>query len=341
MRATAQIGLWVCILSTLDTNHAGAQDTDSHVTQGDGWTYTRVGNQSDVKTKTQFGLMLEGGGTDVDAAYQWMCKKANGGDFLVIRSSASTAYNPYIYKLCPGINSVSTLNISSRIGAMDPFVSTTILNAEALFIAGGDQANYVNYWQGTPMNAAINTLAAHGIPIGGTSAGTAILSQFAFSALHDTVTSPQALADPYTPIITIDDGFLNLSPLLANTITDDHYVKRDRMGRLITFLARITQDRGGHQVSGVALDEKTAFLLEPNGTGSVVGLSTAYFLRPTAKPKVCKEGTPLSYNGISVYRISAGGTFDVSTWTGTGGTAYSVSAVDGVLQSTQKSGGVY
>jgi cyanophycinase len=270
-----------------------------------------------------------------------MCQKANGGDFLVIRSTETADYNPYIYGLCPGINSVSTLKIYSRKGALDPFVKRAILDAEALFIAGGNQADYVNYWQGTPVNDAVNTLAANGVPIGGTSAGNAILAQFAFSAIINTVTSQQALANPYNPLITIDDGFLSLSPLTANTITDDHFVTRGRMGRLITFLARIIQDKSARQVSGIALDEQTAFLMEPDGSGSVVGVSTVYFLRSPGKPEVCKDHTPLTYDSVSVYRISAGETFNVSNWTGNGGTAYEISAVDGVLQSTQAGGGIY
>ena len=311
------------------------------VTKGNGWVYTRLGNQTDVKTQTQFGVMFEGGGTDVDTAYPWMCQKANGGDFLVIRASGTADYNPYINRLCPGINSVSTLKIYSRTGAQDPFVKTAIRNAEALFIAGGNQADYVNFWQGTPVNDAINALAVSGVPIGGTSAGNAILAQFAFSAIINTVTSSQALANPYNPLITIDDGFLTLSPQVWNTITDDHFVTRDRMGRLITFLARIIRDGSAAQVSGIALDEQTAFLMEPDGSGVVRGSSTVYFVRPPGPPEVCQDATPLTYNNVAVYRIQAGATFNVSTWTGTGGTAYTLSAVGGVLQSTQPGGGIY
>jgi hypothetical protein len=35
-----------------------------------------------------------GGGTDVDAAFQWMCQRSGGGDFLVIRATGTDAYNP-------------------------------------------------------------------------------------------------------------------------------------------------------------------------------------------------------------------------------------------------------
>ena len=62
--------------------------------------------------------------------------------------------------------------------------------------------------------------------------------------------------------------------------------------------------------------------------------------RPTscrlrALRQVCAPKTPLTYTNIAVYRINASGTFNLATWTGTGGTAYTVSANAGVLSSTQ------
>jgi cyanophycinase len=311
------------------------------VTKGEGWIYWRSGNPTDVQTATKPGVMFEGGGTDVDDAYRWMCARSGNGDFLVLRSYGTADYNPYIQRLCPGENSVSTLKIIKRRGSFDPAVLAIIQNAEALFIAGGDQADYVNYLQNSPVQGAINGLAARGVPVGGTSAGNAILAQYAFSALIGTIYSKDALANCFDRRITIDDGFLNLSPLVAAIITDDHFVTRNRMGRLVTFLARIVGSGEERQAFGIALNENTAFLMEPNGEGGVVGSGTVYFLRTPGPPEVCAPEMPVTYTGLSVYRISKGDRFDVANWTGTGGTAYSVSAVAGVLTSTQKGGKIY
>jgi hypothetical protein len=158
---------------------------DGALTNGDGWDYIRLGNPNDVATATRGGILFEGGGTDVDAAYQWMCAKANSGDFLVIRASGTAAYNEYIRGLCPALNSVATLIVTSRAGAQQPFVKDTISKAEALFIAGGDQANYINYYAGTPVAAAIDTLAGRGVPVGGASAGNAVLAQFGYQRLRE------------------------------------------------------------------------------------------------------------------------------------------------------------
>ena len=320
---------------------AACAESDGTLTKGHGWEYIRLGNPNDVATATRGGILFEGGSTDVDAAYRWMCAKANGGDFLVIRARGTAAYNPYIRGLCPALNSVATLIVHSRAGAEQPFVKDTILKAEALFIAGGDQSNYVKYYTGTPVAAGIDALAARGVPVGGTSAGNAVLAQFGYSALTGSVTSQQALANPFSPLITIENGFLNVSPLLHGMFTDDHFAARDRMGRLIAFLARVIQDGDASQVSAIATDEKTAFLMEPDGSGVVAGTGAVYFLRTTGRPEVCQPATPLTFRNVSVYRVRAGGTFNVSNWTGSGGVGYTLSAISGVLESTLPGGSVY
>jgi cyanophycinase len=202
------------------------------------YSYFRVGNPNDVTASTSPGTVLMGGGTDVDAAFQWMCSLSGNGDFLVIRATGTDAYNPYIQQLCPNENSVSTLIIPNSAAASDPFVINAIQSAEALWIAGGDQSNYINYWKGTSLQDAMNALIARA-PIGGTSAGMNVLTEFIYSALASQgVTSSQALADPFTRYITLDRDFANVSAL-AGIIGDPHFVTRDRMGRDLAFMCRI------------------------------------------------------------------------------------------------------
>jgi cyanophycinase len=303
--------------------------------------YFRVGNANDTTTSTSGGTVLMGGGTDVDAAFQWMCGKSGNGDFLVIRATGTDAYNPYIRTLCPSGNSVATLIIPSVAAANDPFVNSTIQKAEAIWIAGGDQSNYINFWKGTPVEANLNSAIARGVPIGGTSAGMNVLTQFVYSALlPQGVTSSQALADPYSRYITLDRDFVNITQLAA-VIGDPHFVTRDRMGRDLAFLCRIYQNSWSTQPRGISIDEATALLIQPSGSATVVGASTAYFLQAPGGPQVCQSKTPLTYQNISVYRINASGMFNLQQWTGTGGTSYQVSANAGVLSSTQALGNIY
>src|SRR5262245_60003475 len=99
--------------------------------QPNDYLYDITGNPKDVTTKTTGGLMLMGGGTDVDHAFQWMIKQSRGGDFVVIRASGTDAYNPYIARLGP-LDSFETIIFQSRAASTDPFVVDRIRNAEAL-----------------------------------------------------------------------------------------------------------------------------------------------------------------------------------------------------------------
>lgn len=305
------------------------------------YSYFRVGNANDITTSTTAGTVLMGGGTDVDAAFQWMCQRSGGGDFLVIRATGTDAYNPYIQQLCPAENSVATLIIPNRAAASDPFVATTLQNAEALFIAGGNQADYINFWKGTPVESSLNSLIARGVPMGGTSAGMNVLTEFIYSALASQgVTSSQALADPFNRYITLDRDFVSIAPVQA-LIGDPHFVTRDRMGRDLAFLCRIFTNGWSSAPRGISIDEQTALLIDANANGTVVGISTVYFLQAPGAPQACQSGMPLTYQNIAVYRIKSTGSFNLSTWNGTGGVSYDVSANAGVLSSTQSGGSIY
>src|SRR5436309_7899249 len=185
------------------------------------------------------GLVLMGGGLDVDEAYQWMCQRAGGGDFVVIRTSGTDAYNPYIQQLCPQMDSVETIIIATTTGANSTYVRDQIHNAEALWIAGGDQSTYVDLWRGTAVQSEVNYLLnTKSVPVGGTSAGLAVLSQFIYTGALGSVTSSQALANPFHRYVTLDRDLFD-SSLGAGTIYDSHFVTRDRMGWAIFFMPGI------------------------------------------------------------------------------------------------------
>jgi len=301
--------------------------------------YFVVGSSANVTRSTTAGQLLMGGGTDVDAAFQWMIGKSGGGDFVVIRATGTDAYNPYIYDLGT-VDSVETIITKNRAAASDPFVVDKIRNAEALFIAGGDQNDYVTLWKGTPIEDAIHYLVTRNVPIGGTSAGLAVMGEFIFSAANGTIDSSVALSNPFNNKVALDRDFLVL-PNMGGIITDSHFVTRDRMGRLVTFLARIVKDGWAPTAKGIGIDEMTALAVEANGTATVLGSGAAYFLRTPGVPEVCQSKKPLTYRNLSVYRVSGSATFNFNTWTGSGGTAYTLTAENGVLTSTQVGGSIY
>jgi cyanophycinase len=173
----------------------------------------------------------------------------------------------------------------------------------------------------------------------------AVQGEFAYGALNDPddaeLHSKEALADPYHIQVTVVRDFLKI-PQLQNTITDSHFAIRDRMGRTLVFLARIMQDGWSKQPREVAIDEKSAVLVEADGKATVIGSGKgAYFLRPTQAPVVCQKGVPLSFTNIAAYKAPRGAHFDLPSWTGSGGISYSLSVEKGTIRSTQPNGSVY
>jgi cyanophycinase len=254
----------------------------------DPYTYSRAGAPNDVTTPTSGGAVLMGGSRDVAAAFAWMIDRSGRGDFLVLRAAGTDAYNPFVLEQGPA-HSAATLIIRSRAAASHPFVLEKVRHAEAIFLAGGDQWNYIRLWKDTPLARAIQQRIDAGVPIGGTSAGLAVLGQYYFSAEFDTITSAEAEADPAGPKIALGRDFLRV-PHLEDLITDSHFSERKRQGRLAIFLRRL----GGDQITGLGIDERTAVLLSPDGSARVVGAGGAHLFRNGHPPRSYPPGAALS-----------------------------------------------
>lgn len=250
-------------------------------------------------------LLLMGGGREDDAAFAAWLARLDGGDVVVLRTSGADGYNDYVYEELGGVDSVETLLVTDRALADSPYVQERLRGAEGVFLAGGDQATYVEAWRGTAVQDGLREAWRRGAGLGGTSAGLAVLGAVSFDALEGGIGSETALADPYHPRVTLGRGLLDL-PLLARVVTDSHFRERDRMGRLAVFLARIMQDGLLEAPLGLGLDERTAVLIGPDGAAEVFGRGAAYLLRLDAPPAVCAPGQPLTARGLERWRLEAG-----------------------------------
>ncbi len=334
-------------------------------------------------------IVLMGGGPDVDEAFRWMIGRAGitpatGGRFVVIRATGTDAYDPYIYYsdaalttsetvadqwvggASLGLTSVETLVIPSVSAANDAFVNAVVSKAHAVFIAGGDQSDYINNWKGSMLDQTLQELMRNNVPIGGTSAGLAVLGQFDFAALKGSVTSPQALSNPYNKYMTLSPSPLSLvggflaPPALANTILDAHLDSRDRLGRLIVFVARLVAPSasvgcpGGILAAGtsslagargIGVDVETALLIQGNKGGnaaftarrvtnpSTTTQSAVYFVRPLNPPTACAPGQALTMTTVEIQKLANSSTvFNLSDWTGL--TGYTVDVYAGQLTSS-------
>ena len=119
------------------------------------------------------------------------------------------------------VNSVQTLKLTKRAATTDPFVLRSIDEADGIFIAGGDQSDYVRIWKDSPVQDAINAAVSRGVPIGGISAGLAVQGEFSFSAEKGTAVSDHVLRNPFSNKVRLQRDFLQV-PHLADTITDSH-----------------------------------------------------------------------------------------------------------------------
>jgi cyanophycinase len=306
-------------------------------TSGDGYTvYSLAAKKPVPLTAPSFVAVLLGGHGDVDEATRIFCQHSGGGDIVVLRASEADEYNSEFHDACPG-NSVTTLVITSRDGAGAKIVAEKLRDAHAIYIAGGDQSNYVRFWTHTPVQEIINSAMARGVPIGGISAGLAVQGEFVFSSMIDTITSEEAMANPYEPLMTLSRDFLE-EPGMKGIITDSHFSQRKRMGRSIAFMSRIVQDGWAASVHDIGIDETTAVVLDPSGHAKVLGKGAAYFMTLDHKPEVCEYRKPLTVRGVKVLRVHAGpdATFDFNAWTSPTATAMEANVVDAKFTLTEK-----
>lgn len=274
-----------------------------------------VGEAGDAVVETVgAGVILMGGGADVDAAFEWQRERIAGGDIVVIRTSGADGYNDYLYDDIGGADSVETLLLDSRALADDAYVGWVLDRAEAIFLAGGDQATYVAGWTGTRVQTALRAAWARGAIVGGTSAGCAVLGELLFTAENGTIYSDEALEDPYDSYLVLGRDFAGL-PVLAGVITDTHFSERDRLGRLVAFLARIIADGWASAPRGLGVDEGTALVVDHTGAGRVLGTGAVHLVAPDHAPETVEAGQPLMWSQVAVHELRAGDTVSLPSGT--------------------------
>jgi cyanophycinase len=263
------------------------------------------GNPDDVKPRLHGPmLLLAGGGGDVTSGLQAAIDRIRGEgtiDVVVLRASGAEGYNPYFMEM-KGVDSVETLVITDRESAARADVVEAVRNAELIYFAGGDQCNYIRWIKGTPVERAVERVYRRGGAVGGTSAGLAIMGQYAYDACpSQSARSAEVLLDPFHVDVSVSTGFFEW-PALRGVITDTHFQQRDRLGRMLVFMAR-----SGARI-GLGVSEGTIALVGRDGRGVVHGKGPVHIVVADAKPEVMK---PLTFRGLRIVRLEAGETFDL------------------------------
>lgn len=302
-------------------------------------TIDRNGKADINNRKPESLFFLNGGGTNIDEAFIEFLKSLNGGDLLILSGKDEPLdYNEYFIDLAKEnsieLNSVTTILIHSRLGGSDPRLLKNIKQSEGIFFSGGDQWKYIERLKTTAANTAINEKIKSGIPFGGTSAGLAILGDLIFTAEKGSISSDEVMSDPMNEKITLETSMFDI-PLLNNVLTDTHFVVRDRMGRLISFMARGWNNTKS-LVNGLGVDEETVLIFNKLGDAHVLGKGSIYLLRPTVTPTISTEA--FNWKSIQVNRWSYGSTFSLNHLKNPD---YSYEIQNGEIFSTQDNGEIY
>lgn len=282
----------------------------------DGYTYFEIG---DVATPTPGttspGLMLMGGGEWSYDAWRWFLAKAGNGHIVILRASGDAEAGEEIYGKIGGAASVQTIIFDDRKASEDPRILAMLDHADGVFLAGGDQSNYVRFWKGTSIQKALNDHVARGRPIGGTSAGLAILGKVGYGAMDGgSVDSVTALKDPTGPEVTMVGDFLDM-PFLSHVVTDTHFTARDRLGRLIAFVAQVRASSDPEAI-GLGVDEDGVLCVDGDGVGRFYTASRghAWLVQPDGAP-VLRAGAPLDYSAVRITTLGTDGEIDLKTMT--------------------------
>ncbi|HVV95557.1 MAG TPA: cyanophycinase [Rhodanobacteraceae bacterium] len=272
-------------------------------------------------THTDSGVVLFGGGGRVDAGFEFIARKAGGGHIAILRAVSDGSYDAtdgdygesFVKDWGPVV-SAETIVFHDREASSDPRVLDVLHRADGIFLAGGDQANYIRYWKGTPVGDALNAHVKAHRPIGGSSAGLAVLGRYAYTALDGgSMESRVALADPFDSGVTLEGDFLHV-PGLEHVITDTHFSARSRLGRLIVFIARIGHDDPAAAIYGIGVDEASALLIDGAAKGRLASGSKGHaWVVEEPEPPQLVRGKPLTIAGVSITRIDAGSTLDLAT----------------------------
>ena len=230
--------------------------------------------------------------------------EAGGGDAcIVVLATASELpetgerYSELFHGLEAG--RVEVLRIRTREDALDAgSEALDILEAASgFFMTGGSQLRISSALGGTPIATLLRRRHAEGMVVAGTSAGAAVLSRHMISM-------GESGGTPRRRLVQMAQG-LGFAPDL---LVDQHFRRRDRMGRLVTALSY------NPEPLGVGVDEDTAAMVDGDGVLTVLGAGAvtivdAASLRFTDSHAV-HQGQPVAMMGLKVDFLTTGCRYD-------------------------------
>ncbi|HEY0552633.1 MAG TPA: cyanophycinase, partial [Thermoanaerobaculia bacterium] len=199
-----------------------------------------------------------------------------------------------------GAEEVDVLRVRTREDAIEAGadVYETVGSATGFFMTGGSQLRISSALGGTALAAALRRRHGEGMVVAGTSAGAAVLSRHMISM-------GESGGTPRRRLVQMAQG-LGFAPDL---VIDQHFRRRDRMGRLLTALSY------NPEPLGLGVDEDTAAMIDADGVLTVLGSGAvtvvdASALRFTDSHAV-HRGQPVAMLGLKVDFLTSGCRYDV------------------------------
>lgn len=194
------------------------------------------------------------------------------------------------------------LRFTERQDCEDQDAIQYLQDCDGVFITGGNQLRLSTTLGGTPVARILRRRNADGMPVGGTSAGAAILPEHMIAGGEEGAT-PRARMVSLAPGL----GFSN------KVMIDQHFRQRDRIGRLLTAIAL------NPFAIGLGIDEDTAAFIGPDNVLEVVGSGAVTILDPShvghSTIAEADPGMPVSLTGVRLHVLAEGGSFDLDTRT--------------------------
>jgi cyanophycinase len=240
----------------------------------------RVSTRGPAKAETKRGtLIIIGGGErkgDELTVLEEVARRAGNGKLVVATIATAEPqetwedYRKIFTKL--GVKKIEWLDVRVREEGFKEEVVRILDEAAVVFFTGGDQLKITSQLGDSYVYRRIEEIYEKGGTIAGTSAGASVMSETMLISGEGEESHKV-------------DAVLGMAPglgLIRNTVVDQHFAQRGRLGRL---LGAITQNP---RTLGIGLDENTAIVVHGDERFEVIGGGAVYVL----------DGSKVSYSNL-------------------------------------------
>jgi cyanophycinase len=182
--------------------------------------------------------------------------------------------------------------------ADDPKLLSSLDRVDGVYFSGGSQRKLMSAMGGAGFGERLRERHRRGLHVGGTSAGASAMSLVM-------ITQGEGRKPIQSSSVELATGF----GLLPKIIVDQHFQKRERLGRLIAAVVH------NPSMVGFGLDEGTAVEIDSSGRATVLGRGALTIIDGSrlfaASSNGSKGGHPLAFSGMGLHVLTEGWSYDL------------------------------